>query len=55
MLLLTSGAKRWRKRSQNSSSGSASKGSHAGEKLAKFEAELRGEFEQTVKTIKDRF
>ena len=31
------------------------KGSHAGEKLAKFEAELRGEFEQTVKTIKDRF
>ena len=33
----------------------AEKGSHAGEKLAKFEAELRGEFEQTVKTIKDRF
>ena len=33
----------------------ADKGAHAGEKLAKFEAELRGEFEQTVKTIKDRF
>ena len=33
----------------------ADKGSHTGEKLAQFEAELRGEFEQALKTLKDMF